>query len=534
MEAECTMPTVGVVVPVTTAVKIQDLSESYGVTVGLLVDQALESWLSENHARKRRFVDFQSLQAQDMYRTPQSCSLDIKYFGIPYPSEMSFQNISRAQQSSNKLNKASQQFSCWSELPDNVSRQLVNLLDPRTSANLRLTCRSWAEIVFQHKQHVEMDIPIRVLQTTTLQRLPSLSSLRLKCRAEWVVPELSSISRFLKGSCASTDLDLSVSGWQLAEKDLLALASATNITRLSLRNTGVDGAAVMALACLTGLTSLDVGYCNAGPETLGRVAAAAPQLTALDWSGNSWYEDQQAASRARQQELGALGKSLTWLSLTNCRLRDAGLAALAGLSRLRSLDLSILSVGAHRPPSQNMAFLGDDCLFWLQPLSSLRTLRMQNQIQISCEGLRLLEPLSQMTELDLSGCVSLLDEGTLSGLAGLTSLRRLSLQAVNSGSGDAPSAEVLLPLCSLRFVEELDVSENWDCLSAESLACLADLPSLRVLHLGQGTRQRAAAAALEGLHSGSELLLTARRMLRLLEGTLERALPAAGDAGPTP
>jgi Leucine-rich repeat (LRR) protein len=356
-----------------------------------------------------------------------------------------------------------------------------------------------------------------MMSMCALEKLPSLKFLWVTVRSDWVVPHMDPVVALLlpKVHHAATHLDLSQTFWRLDRHNLEKLAPITSIQSLCLRNTGVDEGALQALVPLTAMSHLDIHGCAVGLhgwETL----MTLPRLSLLDWSSN-------CLPSIFCPNLGQLNHNLTSLNLANTSLGDRSLSFLLKLTALQSLDLSIT---ADCPfISKHGAWLSDNALRSVASLKSLSTLRLQNQYGITPEGVAQLKVLDSLTELDLSGCLSMFEGNDLHGVAALTGLRSLSLQAVNSSTG-ASSPHLLEPLQALTNLTQLDLSQNWGSLSLDGLAPLATLTKLRSLDLAPSRGQHCWLASKHaGTYSLDELMGLVSRGVGLMKGILvaERA-----------
>lgn len=321
----------------------------------------------------------------------------------------------------------------WADLPGVVACKVVNSLDARATAKARLVCSSWASTILEHRHHIDLNLPVQHLSTGALKCLPALNSLRLRCKAHAESHDsyAKDIAAFLSQrhhTPLEVDLDLSYVAERIGAQDVSCLSSClgVSITRLSLRGIHVGPEAARSLGQLTSLTDLDMGWCNAGPLSLSALSCGLTSLRCLDWSGNTWFPH---GDPDVLDILRPLGTSLTKLSLANCTFVERGLASLVALPRLRLLDLSIHPTAKLRTPSEdNNMWLSNAGLAHIACLADLQELHLKNRIELSSDGLWWLERLPRLTFLDLSGCVSLFDDGDLAGLASLTNLQTLRLQ----------------------------------------------------------------------------------------------------------
>jgi len=377
--------------------------------------------------------------------------------------------------------------SYWADLPAGVASLVFNWLDPASAAAARRSCSSWAEQLFASRRELQLELPVSAMRFASLAKLPALRSVKLAVRSDWVAPQVRPVATLLRGSspAAWTSLDLGNTGWQLDGPALAPLVGLTSIRKLSLRNSRADAPALASLSSLTSVTQLDIHGCAVGLGGLDALAGMSA-LTSLDWSSNSTPPSALAGDAGASVIGPAVFDSLTSLNLANTGLGDRSLGFLARMPALRELDLSITpdcpSVTKHS------AWLGNQALAVVSRLSALRSLRVRNQFGLTSEGLATLAALPALTELDLTGCLSAMEDNDLRWATGLTSLRSLSLQAVNSCSGPSP-AELLQPLAELTGLTWLDLSQNWSRVSLDALTPLAGLSNLAAVDLTPGRGQ---------------------------------------------
>jgi beta-lactamase regulating signal transducer with metallopeptidase domain/Leucine-rich repeat (LRR) protein len=127
------------------------------------------------------------------------------------------------------------------------------------------------------------------------------------------------------------------------------------------------------------------------------------------------------------------------------RMSERGLAAVASLKRLQTLDLELRAVD-------------DQALRIVAPLTELRELRLGGAGMLSPAGFALVERLRALVELDLPG--DGLDDNALGSLGSLTELKNLTLRGGDfSGTGFGGTGFVgTVPTRPLAKLEWLDVS----------------------------------------------------------------------------
>jgi internalin A len=203
---------------------------------------------------------------------------------------------------------------------------------------------------------------------------------------------------------------------------------------------GIDD--ISALAALTALQSLDLGFCKQLTDLSPLAGLSALQSLDLSLCGQLTDFSPLAGLTVLQS-----------LDLSGCEhLTD--LSPLAGLTALQSLDLS-----------------GCEQLTDLSPLAGLTALQ---SLDLSwCEQLTDFSPLAGLTvlqSLDLSGCEQLTDLSTLAGLTALQSLNLSWCEQLTDFS----------PLAGLTVLQSLDLS---GCKQLTDLSTLAGLTALQSLGL---------------------------------------------------
>ncbi|HTG31675.1 MAG TPA: COR domain-containing protein [Thermoanaerobaculia bacterium] len=221
----------------------------------------------------------------------------------------------------------------------------------------------------------------------------------------------------------------------------------------------------------------------------------------------------------------------------NPKLQD--LAALAGLQRLQSLDLSYTGVADLAPLAKLQALqrldLRDctdvanltplaglqalqrldlrDCtgVANLTPLAGLQALQTLNLSRTGVADLALLAKLQALQSLDLSYCTGVADLAPLAKLQALQSLYLsyctgvadlaplAGLQALQTFNLSRTGVADLAPLAKLQALQRLDLR---DCTGVADLAPLAGLQALQILNLsGTGVADLTPLAGLQGLQS---------------------------------
>ena len=154
----------------------------------------------------------------------------------------------------------------------------------------------------------------------------------------------------------------------------------------------------------------------------------------------------------------------TFINLSNTGITDVGLASLAQLSNLRNLNLS------------GCTGITDEGLASLAQLTSLRTLFLSGCTSITDAGLASLASLQHLKYLKLSGCTGITDEG----LASLAQLKRLGTLYLSGCTGITGVG--LAPLAQLPNLQLLKLS-GCTGITDERLESLAQLSQLYLLDL---------------------------------------------------
>jgi RNA polymerase sigma factor (sigma-70 family) len=281
---------------------------------------------------------------------------------------------------------------------------------------------------------------------------------------------------------------------------LAPIAHLTALEELELLDCPIGDEGARHLAGLPRLKSLTIGGCQVGDEGLGRLTALR-SLERLDL-GNCWITE------AGMVHVGRM-KSLKSLSLYRSDIDDGGLAQLKELSALESLRLA------------DCLHITGAGLAHLAGLSRLRSLDLEST-PITDAGLAHLAGLANLEDLNLPD-LKITDAG-LAHLRGLRSLRRLSLPQGISDTGLAHVGAVrslrelfirpgrvtdrgIAPLSALDQLQALNISSGVEGSHVTDAAAvyLSKIPSLRKLGLGyteigdKGMEVLARAASLEWL-----------------------------------
>jgi len=214
--------------------------------------------------------------------------------------------------------------------------------------------------------------------------------------------------------------------------------------------------------------------------------------------------------RSKTYRLGRTGGAAVWEYLCEAqgdvavpvgeRLRlyvgTRGLQDLDQLSNLGPYDLHTLAFDLWPERPENATYNDDDTIMrHIQGLKGLKVLKL-HFVQTTGQGLEFIKDFKSLTELHLSS--KNLADSDLSHLQGLRSLEVLNLFVPISDG----ALQYLAGLTSLR-----ELSLKCDNIRGSGLAYLADIPSLRLLELrGDGLRNRAL-RYLEDVESLSRLVL---------------------------
>lgn len=232
-------------------------------------------------------------------------------------------------------------------------------------------------------------------------------------------------------------------------------ARAHGLTRLSLVGLCDDSALPLGAlppldvlrieAPLLGDEGLEALADQQGLQALALLDTSVERLTPLrELRGLRHLEVRQCPLRPGATEALSRLTELERLSLDRLGLSAVDLAPLAGLTALEQLSLE----GCHPGPAG---------LSFLRRLRRLRTLDLSGGLSLADEGLAPLATLEALEALSLAGRGGIRGEG-LSALAGLQSLRRLDL------SGTSLIHEHLRHLSGLRALEWLSLARTplWD------------------------------------------------------------------------
>lgn len=249
---------------------------------------------------------------------------------------------------------------------------------------------------------------------------------------------------------------------------------------LILIESGVTDEQLKVVGHISGLQNLDLRDCAISNAGLAHLTGLE-KLRALRLSGKSGattVDDAGMESVAKLTNLRALLLDYLWIS-------EVGLAELAPLKDLSELYLS-------------QTLVGDEALDVLKQFPKLSKLRL-SRTQVTSQGLEKLVPLSGLTEVDLSECSQIFDDG-MTHLGQVTSLKRLNLWRVALTDY---GVEQLAPLVNLEWLN-LDNTQ----LSDAGLDALKNMDKLTFLHLGSTAISDAGLPKLAHLKSLRDLKVT--------------------------
>lgn len=363
-----------------------------------------------------------------------------------------------------------------------------------------------------------------------LLELPSLLQLNLQ-GASITIPcwkELSAIHRKRLVHCPVENLPafqpLSEAGGNLSEPQsgmisfkitgvfdpgiLVPLGELDTLTELTICDAAIDDDDLQWVDGLSALQVLDLSGTNASDRTVKSVSRCP--LTHVNLSGTR-ITDRGLAELARVETLASLelsqtdiqghgfagfteSKALFHVELSGASFNDDGAAHLARLPSLSSLSLTDTSV-----TDAGLASLGDAPVLWnlnvastvihgdgLAGLSRARTIR---DLSLTCdqldeESLRHLESFESLSQLHLGAGVG--DRG-VQHLTRVKGLRFLTLSGSNLTPAVAPALRHMADLYELTLTGEV---------SDDVLAVFAEVPGLKMLYLGDAEYHEDAANAL--------------------------------------
>jgi Leucine-rich repeat (LRR) protein len=264
-------------------------------------------------------------------------------------------------------------------------------------------------------------------------------------------------------------LDLDLNGARIAGPGLTALKGCTNLTFLSLANTQVSDAHLAALAPLRNLTRLHLGNTRVkGPglsqlSGLGKLAFLA--LEALNLEANAF----DALSRS---------KSLSGLDLNASKLETTHLDRIGLMSGLEALNFANATVGG-RP-------LADCDLSRLAGLTKLRNLNV-SFTAVTGTGFTALSRARNLDSLVVEDTTALTDEGLLAAIRTFPALTQIFV-------GGKVTENSLAALSQLKKLKLLRL--NGPNISDAGISALPALRTLEALELNAPRATTACAAAL--------------------------------------
>lgn len=204
------------------------------------------------------------------------------------------------------------------------------------------------------------------------------------------------------------------------------LSRLVSLEELVLESCSITDSSMDSIAALSSLRLLDISETTVGDEGVARLADGLLRMESLNLSYS-------AVSDAGLRDVGRM-KSLTSLNLDTRLVSDSGLAFLTGLRNLRRLDCfgaRVTDAGfTHLRHFNKLEFLEvcgggvtDVGLKELQPLTTLTSLNLSQNLLITDKGLPFLSGLHALRELNVSRCrVSAHGLRSLGGLSSLSSL----------------------------------------------------------------------------------------------------------------
>jgi uncharacterized protein (TIGR02996 family) len=256
---------------------------------------------------------------------------------------------------------------------------------------------------------------------------------------------------------------------------LLDVVRVRPLLALNLFGGGGDVSGALRSLCeapgLTGLTALNLGYCQVDPEGLRILSGSSlmNSLTDLDLSGNGLTEDEVAVLAASPRLA-----NLRRLSLAYTPFAAAALWALLSAPALANLDfLDLTSCNPGQAPEQPLPSAVSDAA---PPLH----LRLNGNRGMDLG--RLVSQLRRVRRLDL-GTSGLVD-AAVRNLADEPALARLQSLDLSGNHFGAVGVAALVRSPHFSNVQALDLSSNWlgDAV-AETIAAAPGSASLRALHL---------------------------------------------------
>jgi Leucine-rich repeat (LRR) protein len=294
------------------------------------------------------------------------------------------------------------------------------------------------------------------------------------------VEALSKTASELKRDDDGFVIEVSFRGTTIGDDALKPLLGLRRVRSVLLNETPITDNGLATIGRLLTLTNVDLRGCKVSNAGIAHLAGLS-RLRGLKLTGKD------GAATVDDDGLDAIAKltSLKALALDHLWVSEEGLAKLKGLERLEELYLA-------------QTVVGDEALALFTQFPRLRKLRI-SQTQITSKGLSHLSKLDQLEDLDLSENGQLDDEG-MAPLAGLKQLKRLNLWRVPIT--DAGVAH-LKGLTNLQWLN-LDNTQ----LSDAGLEYLREMKQLTFLHLGSTAVTDAGLEDLESLTALKDLKIT--------------------------
>ncbi len=216
------------------------------------------------------------------------------------------------------------------------------------------------------------------------------------------------------------------------------LRSAAGLEHLSVRGTKISDSGLKFLSELHGLRSLDVGITEISDSSV-ELLEALPRLESLAIGGNRIGEVGIAGLRAlkRLRELDLSGAQVTDSGVWAVGITDLNLDEIAAMTGLESLNLAapsqeyVLAISSGVPRLRGGIRVTDFGAVHLSRLGSLRRLNLTRS-SLTADGISSLGALGSLEELVLAHVASVGD-GAGGALADLASLRVLDLSYTDFG-----------------------------------------------------------------------------------------------------
>eukprot|EP00242_Pyramimonas_sp_CCMP2087_P002958 CAMPEP_0198231626 /NCGR_PEP_ID=MMETSP1445-20131203/115297_1 /TAXON_ID=36898 /ORGANISM="Pyramimonas sp., Strain CCMP2087" /LENGTH=430 /DNA_ID=CAMNT_0043912251 /DNA_START=321 /DNA_END=1611 /DNA_ORIENTATION=+ len=358
----------------------------------------------------------------------------------------------------------------WTELPEFLFEAVVEHMqdDRKASANFRLVCHAWREA---HDRLVSALKPKGAPPDASVWK--KLGGVKTVDLHKTLVND--DDLRALTPLSGLTSLNLGFCE-RVTDEGVRALTPLTGLTSLNLSTTEVTDGGVRALAQLTGLTNLNLeqdedvqmrgeGVTDKGVRSL---AMALTRLTSLNLRDNTSVTDEGVKMLAL---LTALTRRREEVDLHKTLVNDDDLRALTPLSGLTSLNLGFCER------------VTDEGVRALTPLTGLTSLNLSTT-EVTDGGVRALAQLTRLTSLDLGSCEEITDKGVraLALLTGLTNLNLEQDEDVQMRGEGVTDKGVRSLAMALTRLTSLNLRDNTS-VTDEGVKMLALLTALTNLNL---------------------------------------------------